>query len=332
MALDQYGRTIHYLRISLTDQCNLRCRYCMTEHMTFRPREQLMQNHEIIRLARIFASLGFNKVRLTGGEPTLRHEIIPLVRDLAGIPGIRDIAMTTNGVLLKHLARPLRDAGLKRLNISIDTLDPVRFKHITRWGRFEDVWSGLMAAESEGFPLKINAVPVRGINDTDDVIALARLTLAHEWQVRFIEMMPFGETSEFQKDRVVTQAELMQTIESALGPLVPINDGKRWRSPLLQTGTGARRRGIHLLGQPTLLRRLQPRAAHGRRRVAFVPVARQGTAATAPAARRRRRSGAEADDRKCRVVQAVGSRIGRSNHSTKSPDVRNRRLRWHCRA
>lgn len=226
MALDQYGRTIHYLRISLTDQCNLRCRYCMTEHMTFRPREQLMQNHEIIRLARIFASMGFNKFRLTGGEPTLRHEIVPLVRELAGIPGIRDIAMTTNGVLLKHLARPLREAGLKRLNVSIDTLDPVRFKHITRWGRFEDVWSGLMAAEAEGFPLKINAVPVRGINDTEDVIALARLTLVHDWQVRFIEMMPFGETSEFQKDRVVTQAELMQTIESALGPLVPINDGK----------------------------------------------------------------------------------------------------------
>jgi len=226
MALDQYGRTIHYLRISLTDQCNLRCRYCMTEHMTFRPREQLMQNHEIIRLARIFASLGFNKFRLTGGEPTLRHEIVPLVRELAGIPGIRDIAMTTNGVLLKHLARPLREAGLKRLNVSIDTLDPARFKHITRWGHFDEVWSGLMTAEAEGFPLKINAVPVRGINDTDDIIALARLTLAHDWQVRFIEMMPFGETSEFQKDRVVTQAELMKTIESALGPLTPINDGK----------------------------------------------------------------------------------------------------------
>lgn len=226
MALDQYGRKIHYLRISLTDQCNLRCRYCMTVNMTFRPREQLMQDDEVLRLARIFAGLGFNKFRLTGGEPTLRHDIVPLVRGLAAIEGVREIAMTTNGVLLKHLAKPLRAAGLSRLNVSIDTLDPARFRNITRWGNLDDVWTGLMMAEAEGFPLKINAVPVRGINDTDDVVALARLTLSHSWQVRYIEMMPFGETSEFQKDRVVTQAELIRTIENSLGPLTPLNGGK----------------------------------------------------------------------------------------------------------
>ncbi|HMO51571.1 MAG TPA: GTP 3',8-cyclase MoaA [Kiritimatiellia bacterium] len=226
MALDQYGRSINYLRISLTDQCNLRCRYCMTETMTFQPPEALMQNDEVIRLARIFTELGFRKFRLTGGEPTLRHELVPLVRALAGIPGVRDISMTTNGVLLKHLAKPLREAGLHRLNVSIDTLDPARFKLITRWGNFQDVWNGLMIAEDLGFPIKINAVPVRGLNDNEDVIALARLTLAHAWQVRFIEMMPFGVTSEFQKDRVVTQAELMAAIQNALGALHVQRDGQ----------------------------------------------------------------------------------------------------------
>jgi len=226
MALDQYGRTIHYLRISLTDQCNLRCRYCMTEDMTFKPPGELMQNRELVRLVRIFVELGFSKFRLTGGEPTLRHELVPLVRDLAAIPGVRELSMTTNGVLLTHLAKPLRQAGLARLNVSIDTLDPARFKQITRWGHFDDVWNGLMTAENVGFPIKINAVPVRGLTEQEDIVALARLTFAHAWQVRFIEMMPFGVTAEFQKDRIVTQAELMETIERELGPLSPLHGGK----------------------------------------------------------------------------------------------------------
>ncbi len=226
MALDQYGRNISYLRISLTDQCNLRCRYCMLENQTFMPPEALMQNDEIVRLARVFVELGFTKIRLTGGEPTLRHDIVPLVGNLAGLPGLHDLAMTTNGVLLRHLAKPLRDAGLKRINVSIDTLDPSRFKHITRWGNLTDVWSGIMSAEEQGLKLKLNAVPVRNINNRDDVVALARLTLAHPWQVRFIEMMPFGETSGYQRSHVVTQSELMDTIRDALGPLTPVNGGK----------------------------------------------------------------------------------------------------------
>jgi len=226
MSLDQYGRSINYLRVSLTDQCNLRCRYCMTESMTFRPKPELMQNHEITRLIRIFCELGFKKFRLTGGEPTLRSGIVELVRDITAIPEVRELSMTTNGILLKHLAKPLRKAGLSRLNISIDTLDPVRFHHITRWGNFDDVWSGLMIAEDVGFPIKINAVPVRGINDGEDVVTMARLTLAHAWQIRFIEMMPFGTTSGFQKENVVTQKELMELIQTELGTLHPVNDGK----------------------------------------------------------------------------------------------------------
>ncbi len=225
MALDQYGRSIHYLRISLTDQCNLRCRYCMTENMTFRPREELMQNDEVIRLARLFTQLGFDKFRLTGGEPTVRSGIVEIVQALRAIPEVRDLAMTTNGVLLKHLARPLREAGLSRLNISIDTLNPQRFRQITRWGHVDDVWQGIMIAEDLGYPIKLNAVPVRGLNDAEDVVALARLTLSHPWQVRFIEMMPFGSTSEFQKSHVVTQDELIRTIEREIGPLTPLHGG-----------------------------------------------------------------------------------------------------------
>ena len=226
MSLDQYGRSINYLRISLTDQCNLRCRYCMTEQMTFRPKAELMQNDEIIRLARLFTELGFTKFRLTGGEPTVREGIIDIVRELRALPHVRDLAMTTNGILLKHLARPLREAGLSRLNISIDTLNPERFKQITRWGNVDDVWNGIMIAEDLGYPIKLNAVVVRGLNDTEDVVNLARLTLSHPWQIRFIEMMPFGSTSEFQQAGVVTQAELISTIERELGPLAPVNEGR----------------------------------------------------------------------------------------------------------
>lgn len=226
MSLDQYGRTINYLRISLTDQCNMRCRYCMTEQMTFMPKEELMQNDEVIRLAGIFAELGFNKIRLTGGEPTLRSGLIDVVRGITETSGIRDVSMTTNAMLLKHLAKPLRKAGLKRLNISIDTLDPVRFKKITRWGNFDDVWSGMLIAEELGFPIKVNAVQVSGFTNNDDIISLARLSLAHSWQVRFIEMMPFGETSEFQSRNLISQEEIMDVIKKELGPLHELNDGK----------------------------------------------------------------------------------------------------------
>jgi cyclic pyranopterin phosphate synthase len=165
MTLDQYGRNIDYLRISLTDQCNLRCVYCMPEDMTFRPNADLLQDDELLRLARLFAELGFSKFRLTGGEPTIRQNVVDLVHQLATLPGVREVAMTTNGVLLKHLAKPLAQAGLHRLNISIDSLDPHKFRALTRWGNVDDVRAGIHAAEQAGFPIKLNAVVARGIND-----------------------------------------------------------------------------------------------------------------------------------------------------------------------
>lgn len=226
MALDQYNREINYLRVSVTDVCNLRCVYCMPENMTFRPGPELLQDDEIIRLLRLFAESGFEKVRFTGGEPTLRANITGLVKAAAETPGIRKVAITTNGVLLDHLARPLRDAGLTQVNVSLDTLNEAKFRQITRWGNLRDVLAGLEAAERAGLPVKINAVVVRGLNDSDDVVELARLTLDHSWQVRFIEMMPFGGISDFQQANSVSEDTLRRNIAAALGPLELCNEGK----------------------------------------------------------------------------------------------------------
>jgi cyclic pyranopterin phosphate synthase len=216
---DSYGRRINYLRISLTDACNYRCVYCMPEHMKFRPRHELMSDEEILFLVRVAASLGVNKIRLTGGEPTIRPNLVEIVREIAAVPGITDLAMTTNGVLLDKLAQPLAEAGLRRVNISIDTLDPDKFHRITRWGHIDEVWRGIRAAEAAGMtPIKLNCVVVRDFND-EDMIDLARLTLENDWDVRFIEMMPFGEVSDFQLGNVVTFREMRERVESVFGPL-----------------------------------------------------------------------------------------------------------------
>ena len=225
MALDRHGRRIHYLRISLTDHCNLRCVYCMPEDITFRPSAELMQDDEILQLVRMFSLLGFDKFRLTGGEPTLRANLVELVRSIAQTPGIRSLNMTTNAVLLDRLAQPLAQAGLQRVNISLDTLDPQKFQTLTRWGSLEEVWTGIQAAEQAGLlPVKLNCVAVRGYNETD-LPSLARLTLEHPWQVRFIEMMPFGGATDLQTSQLVTASEMLRLIEAALGPLEPVNGG-----------------------------------------------------------------------------------------------------------
>lgn len=226
MAFDRFGRDINYLRISLTDKCNLRCVYCMPEDMTFRPRSELLQDDEILRLVRIFTDLGFHKFRLTGGEPTVRADIVPLVREIAQTPGVRTVAMTTNGLMLDELAVPLAEAGLQRVNISIDTINPEKFKKLTRWGDVQDVWAGVHAAEKAGLNIKLNCVVVRGYNDHEDVVDLARLTLYQPWQVRYIEMMPFGDVADFQLAGVVSEEELRETISQSLGPLTLLDDGR----------------------------------------------------------------------------------------------------------
>ncbi|HEX2712801.1 MAG TPA: GTP 3',8-cyclase MoaA [Candidatus Acidoferrales bacterium] len=220
---DQFGREIRDLRISLTDRCNLRCVYCMPEHMVFKPRDELLTDEEIMLIVRVAADLGVKKVRLTGGEPTVRPNLVDLVRRIAAVPEIQDLAMTTNGILLSRLAKPLAQAGLRRINVSLDSLDAEKFRRITRWGNLDDLLAGLEAARDAGLsPIKLNAVVVRGFNE-DDVVDVARLTLEHAWDVRFIEMMPFGSVAGFQTNAYVSSAETMARIEEALGPLLPLD-------------------------------------------------------------------------------------------------------------
>jgi cyclic pyranopterin phosphate synthase len=197
----------------------------MPEDMIFRPNEELMQDDELVRLVELFTNLGFDKFRLTGGEPTVRLHVVDLVRRIAATPGVNSLSMTTNGILLKKLAGPLKKAGLERVNVSLDTLDAERFARITRRGHLNDVWEGILEAEQVGLtPMKLNAVVVRGFND-QDVVDMARLTCEHPWQVRFIEMMPFAGATDFQQSQVVKAEEMQEQIVTALGPLELMNEG-----------------------------------------------------------------------------------------------------------
>lgn len=237
---DSYGREIHYLRISLTDRCNFRCVYCMPADMTFAPNEHLLSDDELIRLVRIATTVGFDRVRLTGGEPTVRPNLLNIIGGIAAIPGIKEIAMTTNALNLEKIAEPLAKVGLRRVNISIDTLDAERFHKITRVGKLDQVWSGILAAERAGLkPIKLNAVIVRGYNEAD-IVDLAKLTIEHDWDMRFIELMPLGSISDFQVDSVVPVAEMKKRIESALGPLEHVDwDGHNPARPFrLKGGKG----------------------------------------------------------------------------------------------
>ena len=198
MLTDPFGRPITYLRISLTDRCNLRCAYGMPAGgLRWLPKSELLSDAEVVQAAAEAAALGISKIRLTGGEPLIRPGVVELVARLAAIPGVEDLSLTTNAIRLERLARPLAEAGLTRVNVSLDTLQVERFRRITRFGDHEQAWQGILAAEQAGLaPVKLNAVVIRGFND-DELTDLARLTLAHPWQVRFIEVMPIGNTQEW---------------------------------------------------------------------------------------------------------------------------------------
>ncbi len=226
MPLDTYGRNINYLRISLTDACNLRCVYCMPENQVFRPRDELLSTPEFLRLTAIFARMGVVKIRLTGGEPTIHPDVLSIVSGMRAIPGINSVSMTTNGVLLEKMAQPLATAGLERVNVSLDTTDPTEFLRITRRNSFEKVWQGVLAAEAAGLlPIKLNAVIVRGFND-HNIAKLAGLTVEHPWHIRFIEMMPFGGSTDLQRSQVVTTTEAINNIENTYGPLELLDNGR----------------------------------------------------------------------------------------------------------
>lgn len=236
-AHDSFHRRIDYLRVSLTDRCNMRCVYCMpSQGMAFMQKPELLTNDELLLVMRAAAAAGFRKLRLTGGEPTLRHDIAGLVQAFKEIPGIEHIAMTTNALRLRHLAAPLKAAGLDRVNISIDSLDAQKFRQLTRGGRLDDVWAGIEAAVAAGLqPIKLNAVIVRGMND-DEVVALAALTLRYPWEFRFIEVMPLNGVAGLAQEGVVSSEEIRSRIEAAFGPLQPLGQAssdpaRRYRIP-----------------------------------------------------------------------------------------------------
>ncbi len=222
--LDSYGRTVTNLRISVTDRCNFRCSYCMPEEgMQWMKRDELLTYEEIARSVRIFAGLGVKKVRLTGGEPLMRKDLHHLVEMIAGIDGIHDIAMTTNGYFLKDQARDLKAAGLTRINVSLDSLDPKTFEDMTRRTSFTTVWEGVEAAAAAGLtPVKINAVLIRGVND-GDIPRFARLARDRGFIPRFIEYMPIGMEDGWDISKVVRGEEVRRRMEQEIGvPLVPV--------------------------------------------------------------------------------------------------------------
>ena len=246
---DSFHRPISYLRVSVTDRCNLRCLYCVppqgVEHID---PGQVLSYEEIIRIIEAARKLGITKVRVTGGEPLVRSGIVDFIRLLSSVEGIQDVAMTTNGILLKKYARALRKAGLSRVNVSLDTLRPDRFRKITRGGRIQDVLDGLAAAEDAGLsPIKINAVAMEGFNQ-DEVLDFGRLTLERDWHVRFIELMPMGHGSldelEAMADtprcvspdfhRLLEEAHIQDgflSVEQVKGLLAPLGELEPWQVP-----------------------------------------------------------------------------------------------------
>jgi GTP 3',8-cyclase len=219
---DDFGRGINYLRVSVTDRCNLRCLYCMpAEGVDKQEHGEILRYEELALIVRAAAQLGISKVRVTGGEPLARLGLADFVRLVAATPGIDDLSLTTNGTMLARHAAALADAGLKRVNISLDTLRPERFAQITRRGRLEDVFQGLAAAQAVGLaPIKFNMVVLRGLND-DEVTDFARRTATDGWHVRYIEWMPIGGNTGWAGERVVSISEIRARIEAELGPLEP---------------------------------------------------------------------------------------------------------------
>jgi len=219
---DSFGRTLDYLRLSVTDRCNLRCRYCMPEEgIPSIPHGEILSYEELLRVAAATVRLGVRKIRVTGGEPLVRKGIVGFVRQLAALPGAPEIVLTTNGLNLAGMAQELKDAGLSRVNVSLDTLREDRFSGITRREGLSQVLEGLRAAEAAGLvPIKINMVPILGVNE-DEIVDFARLTLRHPWEIRFIEYMPVSDNLGFAPEQRFSAQSIMEEL-SRLGILLPI--------------------------------------------------------------------------------------------------------------
>ena len=223
MLKDRFGREITYLRLSLTDRCNLRCCYCRPQReFQWLPHREILTIEELIRLVRAFVELGVRKVRLTGGEPLVRRGVLELARAVAGLPGLQELCLTTNGLLLAEMAGELLEAGVTHLNISLDTLRPERFREITGVDGLARVMEGIDRALAAGFhPVKINAVVMREVN-LDEVVDLAALSLQRPLEVRFIEFMPVGRDTSWDRERMVEIPEIQALITQRLGRLEPV--------------------------------------------------------------------------------------------------------------
>ena len=227
--VDKFGRRVDYIRLSVTDRCDFRCVYCMTEDMTFLPRAQILSLEELYQVARAFTELGVKKIRLTGGEPMVRSDVMSLINRLGKLPGLEELLLTTNGAQLDKYAIPLKEAGLSRINISIDSLDAERFRRISRVGKLEKVLAGIDAARRAGFDrVKLNSVIMRGYNE-DEVIPLTDYALSRDIDIAFIEEMPLGEASDHSREETTCSNEwvrgqieqkyrLLDSAEKTAGP------------------------------------------------------------------------------------------------------------------
>lgn len=217
---DNWTRDINYLRISITDRCNLRCFYCMPEEGIQKlNHDDILTFEQLYPIVEVAVELGISKIRITGGEPLVRKGIVNFIEKISKLSGLKDIAMTTNGILLERYAQELKEAGLHRLNISLDTLKEDRYKMITRWGELNQVLRGIEATEKAGLsPIKINVVAMRGIND-DEIEDFARLTKEKPYHVRFIELMPMGEAEEIEGERFITNEEILNRLPDLI-PLI----------------------------------------------------------------------------------------------------------------
>ncbi|MCA9051808.1 MAG: GTP 3',8-cyclase MoaA [Planctomycetaceae bacterium] len=222
---DRFGRVHNSLRVSVTDRCNIRCFYCMPEdNVTFLPKSELLTFEELERVVRVGVSLGIDRVRITGGEPLVRRQLPRLITALTAIAGVRDVGLTTNGILLAEQAQVLREAGLSRINISLDALTPEIFRRVTRRDGFEKVMEGITAAQTTGFDvIKLNAVSVRGLTE-DQIVPFGHFARNTGITVRFIEFMPLDADCRWQRDKVLFAHEILEILQTEFGPLVPVSE------------------------------------------------------------------------------------------------------------
>ena len=290
--IDQYERDINYLRVSVTDRCNLRCTYCMPkEGLSQIGHDDILRYEEILRIIRVATREGITKVRITGGEPLVRRGVAEFIASLRTIPALNDISLTTNGILLEAHAEQLFAAGMRRINISLDSLNAEKYARITRGGDIHAVLSGIRKVREIGFaPIKINIVAIKGFND-DEVLDFARLTLAAPYQIRFIELMSLGTAGAENDGRYLANSVIRERIET-LGKLEAVNGGlSKTEGParIYRLAGGAGEIGFICSGQPPLLSFLQPPAHDGGRPPPRLPAVgrRNGPQGTPPGGMRR---------------------------------------------